>query len=595
MKALRTLYPYFWKYRLQLLLGVLFVVTSNVFSLFPARLVREGFDRVGEAIAQARDASSQQSDDLQHTLLIYGLLLFASAVIRGLFMFFMRQTIIVVSRRIEYDLKNALFDHYQKLSLAFYKRNKTGDLMNRMSEDVSRVRMFLGPAVMYSINVISQLVLIIGVMLSINVELTLYALAPLPLLSVAIYKVSHYINIRSEKVQRKLSDLSSFVQESFSGIRVLKAYGKEDDFIRNFGDECEQYKDENMNLVRVNALFMPLMTLLIGLSTIVTIYVGGRLAIEGVISTGNIAEFVIYVGMLTWPVASLGWVTSIVQRAEASQERINEFLHVEPEIQNQSSEPTSIDGNIQFKNVSFTYPDSGIKALKNLSFDLPAGKSLALIGKTGSGKSTVGYLVSRLYQATAGHITIDGSPIESIHLDSLRSSIGYVPQEAFLFSDSIRANIGFGVDNPTEAEIQQAAIHADVHQNILDFPKGYDTVVGERGVTLSGGQKQRVSIARAILKNPSILIFDDCLSAVDTQTEEEILNNLKNIMVNRTTIIISHRLSSVKHCDEILVLDDGEVVERGTHESLLAAGGSYAELFEKQQLERHETEKGKEA
>lgn len=595
MKALRTLYPYFWKYRLQLLLGVLFVVTSNIFSLFPARLVREGFDRVGEAIAQARDASSQQSDDLQHTLLIYGLLLFASAVIRGLFMFFMRQTIIVVSRRIEYDLKNALFDHYQKLSLAFYKRNKTGDLMNRMSEDVSRVRMFLGPAVMYSINVISQLVLIIGVMLSINVELTLYALAPLPLLSVAIYKVSHYINIRSEKVQRKLSDLSSFVQESFSGIRVLKAYGKEDDFIRNFGDECEQYKDENMNLVRVNALFMPLMTLLIGLSTIVTIYVGGRLAIEGVISTGNIAEFVIYVGMLTWPVASLGWVTSIVQRAEASQERINEFLHVEPEIQNQSSEPTSIDGNIQFKNVSFTYPDSGIKALKNLSFDLPAGKSLALIGKTGSGKSTVGYLVSRLYQATAGHITIDGSPIESIHLDSLRSSIGYVPQEAFLFSDSIRSNIGFGVDNPTEAEIQQAAIHADVHQNILDFPKGYDTVVGERGVTLSGGQKQRVSIARAILKNPSILIFDDCLSAVDTQTEEEILNNLKNIMVNRTTIIISHRLSSVKHCDEILVLDDGEVVERGTHESLLAAGGSYAELFEKQQLERHETEKGKEA
>jgi len=593
MKALRTLAPYFWKYRLQLLLGVVFVVTSNIFSLFPARLVREGFDRVSEAIAQARDVSGSQSDHLQNTLLIYGLLLIGSAVIRGLFMFFMRQTIIVVSRRIEYDLKNALFDHYQKLSLAFYKRNKTGDLMNRMSEDVSRVRMFLGPAVMYSINVISQLFLIIGVMLSINVELTLYALAPLPLLSVAIYKVSHYINLRSEKVQRKLSDLSSFVQESFSGIRVLKAYGKEDDFIENFGDECEQYKDENMNLVRVNALFMPLMILLIGLSTIVTIYIGGRLAIEGVISTGNIAEFVIYVGMLTWPVASLGWVTSIVQRAEASQERINEFLHVEPEIQNHASEPTPIQGNIQFKNVSFTYPDSGIQALRNLSFDLPSGKSLALIGKTGSGKSTVGYLISRLYQATAGSITIDGAPIETIHLDSLRSSIGYVPQEAFLFSDSIRSNIGFGVDHPTDAAIEQAAIHADVHQNILDFPKGYETVVGERGVTLSGGQKQRVSIARAILKKPSILIFDDCLSAVDTQTEEEILSNLKNIMVDRTTIIISHRLSSVKHCDEILVLDDGEVVERGTHESLLAADGSYAELFKKQQLERHETENGK--
>ena len=589
MKALLTLRPYFWKYRNQLLLGVLFVVTSNVFSLFPARLVREGFDRVSESIEQVKISEEGDPSNLQRTLIIYGLLLFGSALARGLFMFFMRQTIIVVSRRIEFDLKNALFEHYQKLSLAFYKRNKTGDLMNRMSEDVSRVRMFLGPAVMYSINVVSQLVLIIGVMLSINVELTLYALAPLPLLSVAIYKVSHYINVRSEKVQRKLSDISSFVQESFSGIRVLKAYGKEGDFSNEFAKECGDYKDENMNLVRVNALFMPLMTLLIGLSTIITIYIGGRLAIQGIITTGNIAEFVIYVGMLTWPVASLGWVTSIVQRAEASQERINEFLHVVPEIQNLREEPSEIKGHIVFDKVNFTYPDSGIQAIKNLSFDLPAGKSLALIGKTGSGKSTVGYLISRLYSVSSGRITIDQTPIEHLNLDSLRSGIGYVPQEAFLFSDSIGANIGFGVDQPDAEAIQLAAKNADVHQNIMDFPKGYDTMVGERGVTLSGGQKQRISIARAILKKPEILIFDDCLSAVDTQTEEEILNNLKDIMEHKTSIIISHRLSSVKHCDEILVLEDGEVVERGTHESLLQRNGAYAELFEKQQLERHES------
>jgi len=589
MKALLTLRPYFWKYRNQLLLGVLFVVTSNVFSLFPARLVREGFDRVSESIEQVQVSEEGDPSNLQRTLIIYGLLLFGSALARGLFMFFMRQTIIVVSRRIEFDLKNALFEHYQKLSLAFYKRNKTGDLMNRMSEDVSRVRMFLGPAVMYSINVVSQLVLIIGVMLSINVELTLYALAPLPLLSVAIYKVSHYINVRSEKVQRKLSDISSFVQESFSGIRVLKAYGKEGDFSNEFAKECGDYKDENMNLIRVNALFMPLMTLLIGLSTIITIYIGGRLAIQGIITTGNIAEFVIYVGMLTWPVASLGWVTSIVQRAEASQERINEFLHVVPEIQNLREEPSEIKGHIVFDKVNFTYPDSGIQAIKNLSFDLPEGKSLALIGKTGSGKSTVGYLISRLYSVSSGRITIDQTPIEHLNLDSLRSGIGYVPQEAFLFSDSIGANIGFGVDQPDAEAIQLAAKNADVHQNIMDFPKGYDTMVGERGVTLSGGQKQRISIARAILKKPEILIFDDCLSAVDTQTEEEILNNLKDIMEHKTSIIISHRLSSVKHCDEILVLEDGEVVERGTHESLLQRNGAYAELFEKQQLERHES------
>lgn len=592
MKALLTLNKYFWKYKWRFLAGIIFVIISNVFSLFPARFVREGFDSVSKAITdfQAENGQTDMSD-LKNQLLIYGLLVIGAALARGVFMFFMRQTIIVMSRFIEFDLKNDIFQQYQRLSLAFYKRNKTGDLMNRISEDVNRVRMYLGPAVMYTINVASQLVLVIGVMLSINVKLTLYALLPLPLLSIAIYYVSNMINIRSERVQRQLSNISSFVQESFSGVRILKAYVKESEFQNEFENESRDYKDKSLHLVKVNALFLPLMTLLIGTSTLLTIYIGGLLAIEGEITTGVIAEFVIYVNMLTWPVASLGWVTSLVQRAEASQERINEFLHLEPEITNHRELPSSIGGTIEFRNVNFVYPDSGIHAIKDLSFKVEKGKSIAFIGKTGSGKSSVAYLIGRLYDRTSGEIFVDDTPIEQLNLNDLRASTGYVPQEGFLFSDTISRNIAFGIDKMDMSLVEQASKDADVYQNIMDFPQKFDTRVGERGVTLSGGQKQRISIARAIIKEPQILIFDDCLSAVDTKTEEEILNNLKRIMDGKTTVIISHRLSSVKHCDEIIVLNDGAIEERGTHESLMEARGYYYDLFQKQQLEKEKVEK----
>ena len=590
MKALAHLNKYLWKYKWRFLLGIIFVIISNVFSLVPARVVRQGFDTVSEAIkAFQENALGADASDLQRTLLTYGLIVIGTALAQGIFMFFMRQTIIVMSRFIEFDLKNEIFKHYQALTISFYKRNSTGDLMNRISEDVSQVRMYLGPAIMYSINVFSQLVLVIGSMLLVNVELTIYALLPMPILSVAIYYVSKEINTRSERVQRQLSALSTFVQENFSGIRVLKSYAREERSAADFDREALTYRDRSLDLVKVNALFFPLMILLIGLSTLLTIYIGGRLAIEGVITTGNIAEFVIYVNMLTWPVASLGWVTSIVQRAEASQKRINEFLHIDPEIQNPSNEPTPIHGGIEFKGVGFTYPDSGIQALKNIDLKIEPGKSLAIVGKTGSGKSTIAHLIGRLYDPTQGEVFLDDRPLEGINLKNLRNSIGYVPQEGYLFSDTIAHHIAFGLNQFDQERVEQAAKDADVLENIQEFPLGFDTKVGERGVTLSGGQKQRVSIARAIIVNPTILIFDDCLSAVDTQTEETILQNLKRIMKDRTTVIISHRVSSVKHADEIIVLEHGGIIERGKHQELLEARGYYTDLYEQQLLEEQES------
>ncbi|MCE2496006.1 MAG: ABC transporter ATP-binding protein [Flavobacteriales bacterium] len=590
MMALAHLNKYFWKYKWRFLLGIIFVVISNVFSLVPARMVREGFNTVSKAIEHFQtNALRADVGDLQKTLLTYGLIVIGTALAQGIFMFFMRQTIIVMSRFIEFDLKNEIFQQYQALTIAFYKRNSTGDLMNRISEDVSQVRMYIGPAIMYSINVLSQLILVIGSMLFVNVELTIYALLPMPILSVAIYYVSKEINVRSEQVQRQLSNLSTFVQENFSGIRILKSYARERSSAQDFDKEALEYRDRSLDLVKVNALFFPLMILLIGLSTLLTIYIGGRLAIEGTITTGNIAEFVIYVNMLTWPVASLGWVTSIVQRAAASQKRINEFLHLEPEIRNPTLEDTPILGAISFKDVSFTYPDSGIKALSNINFNIAPGQSLAIVGKTGSGKSTVAHLIGRLYDPTSGEIRIDERPLENINLKNLRSSIGYVPQEGYLFSDTIARNIAFGLDEYDHERIEQAAQDADVLHNILDFPKQFETRVGERGVILSGGQKQRVSIARAIIVNPTILIFDDCLSAVDTQTEETILQNLKRVMKDRTTVIISHRVSSVKHADQIIVLSNGSIIERGDHQSLLEQKGYYADLYEQQLLEEQES------
>lgn len=586
MKALAYLNKYFLKYKWRFLIGICFVIVANIFSLVPARMVRKGFDTVGEAIKSFQEnALETDLGTLQKTLLTYGLIVIGTALAQGLFMFFMRQTIIVMSRFIEFDLKNEIYKQYQALSIAFYKRNSTGDLMNRISEDVGQVRMYIGPAVMYTINVISQLVLVIGSMLMVNVELTIYALLPMPILSVAIYYVSKEINIRSERVQRQLSALSTFVQENFSGVRVIKSYAREKNSAAHFDTEALEYRDRSLELVKVNALFFPLMILLIGLSTLLTIYIGGRLSIEGKITTGNIAEFVIYVNMLTWPVASLGWVTSIVQRAAASQVRINEFLHIEPEIQNPTQEPTEISGAIEFEKVSFTYPDSGIRALNDISFKIEPGHSLAIVGKTGSGKSTIASLIGRLYDPTEGRVLVDNNNASEINLNDLRTSIGYVPQEGYLFSDTLANNIAFGLKSDDKNSVEQAAKDADVYRNIIEFPNGFETKVGERGVTLSGGQKQRVSIARAIIKNPTILIFDDCLSAVDTQTEENILNNLKRIMDGKTTVIISHRVSSVRHVDKIIVLDQGSIIEEGSHEELLSKNGYYADLHERQLLE----------
>lgn len=586
MKSLKVLNKYFYKYRGRLLLGVLFVTISVIFGVFPAQFVRESFNTVQESINQYNSTGANSDmGELRNKLIMYGLIIIGASLLKGLFMFFMRQTIIVVSRFIEYDMKNEIFDQYQKLSLAFYKRNNTGDLMNRISEDVSRVRMYLGPAIMYTINVGLSLIIIISIMLTINVRLTLFALAPLPILAVAIYYVSAMINVKSEQVQRQLSSITSFVQEAFSGIRVLKAYVREAHSRKEFTKEANTYLEKNEELYRINSLFFPLMLLLIGLSTILTIYIGGQEAIKGNITTGNIAEFIIYVNMLTWPVASIGWVTSLVQRAAASQTRINEFLKITPEIENPSTEALNLKGKIEFKNVSFTYPDTGIKAMNNVSFTINEGQSLAVIGKTGSGKSTIASLIGRLYDVTEGEIFIDDKNVKRVNLSELRKSIGYVPQEAFLFSSTIAKNIGFGLENASEEAVMQAAKNAEVHHNIIDFPQGYETRVGERGITLSGGQKQRVSIARAIIKEPKLMIFDDCLSAVDTETEEKILSNLKRLIDKRTTLIISHRVSSVKHADNILVLDNGTIIEKGTHDELMEAGGYYRTMYEQQLIE----------
>lgn len=595
MKALYSLNKYFWKYRWRLFLGILFVSISNLFAILPAQIIQEAFDTVLEATKQYKLAAGGTESSLIYNALTDQLLMFAGlvlgfALLKGFFLFTTRMTIIVMSRLIEYDMKNAIFEQYQNLELAFYRKNNTGDLMNRISDDVSKVRMYFGPAIMYTINLVVLFTFVITAMLNVNVELTIYVLTPLPLLSVGIYYVSNIINRKSEIIQRQLSALSTFVQEAFSGIRVIKAYNQQLDKEAFFKDELENYKDKNLDLVRVNAIFMPLMTLLIGVSTIMTIFIGGRLAMEGKISMGNIAEFVIYVNMLTWPVASLGWVTSLVQRAAASQERINEFMDTKASIVNPTNEKMEIHGNIEFKNVSFTYPDSGIKALQNINLKIKAGESVAILGRTGAGKSSLAGLVSRLYDTDSGSILIDGRDIKTVNLDVLRKSVGYVPQDVFLFSETIAENIAFGTQlDISREEIEQAAKNAEIYKNIQHFPKGFETKLGERGITISGGQKQRISIARAIVGKPKILIFDDCLSAVDTETEKGIINNLTSVMKDKTTLIISHRVSSVAHCDQIFVLDEGTVLEQGTHESLMKdENSSYAVLYRKQLTEEDE-------
>ncbi|MFK5889505.1 MAG: ABC transporter ATP-binding protein [Flavobacteriaceae bacterium] len=583
MKALKYLNKYFLKYRYRLAFGIVFSIIAKFFALVTPHLIGQSL----KAVELYQKGEITNITDVKHQLFINILLIIAAVIASGIFTFGMRQMIIVMSRYIEFDLKNEIYQQYQHLSLNFYKKNKTGDLMNRISEDVGKVRMYFGPAIMYSINMLTLFIIVIANMVRIDLQLTLYTLIPLPVLSLSIYILSGVINKRSTVVQQYLSKLTAYVQETFSGINVIKAYGIESKNRDEFDILADESKEKNISLFKAQALFFPLMILLIGMSNIFVIYFGGMQYINGEIeSLSVIAEFIIYVNMLTWPVAVVGWVTSIVQQAEASQKRINEFLEVTPEIQNEQLETSKVKGEIEFRNVSFTYDDTNITALKNVSFKLEAGKTLAILGKTGSGKSTIINLIARLYDIDSGNIFIDGIPIKDINLKSLREAIGFVPQESFLFSDSIANNIRFGNENADLNEVENAAQQAYIHHNINNFKQGYKTLVGERGVTLSGGQKQRISIARALIKKPTILIFDDCLSAVDTETEEQILNNLNKFINKRTAIIVSHRVSSVKNADTIIVLDNGKIIQQGTHLQLLNKEGYYQELYEQQLLEK---------
>lgn len=583
MKELKHLNKYLLKYRGRLLLGMFITIIATVFKLVVPMKVGDSVDVVRKKVnGEITDMAFVETELLKNILLILG-----ATLLTALFTFIMRQTIIIVSRKIEFDLKNEIFQHYQKLSLGFYKQNRTGDLMNRISEDVSKVRMYVGPAIMYSTTTITLFVVVISYMFYTAPILTLYAIAPLPVLSIAVYRLSITIHKRSTIVQQYLSKLTTFTQESFSGIAVIKAYGIEPRTNNEFVALSEGSKDKNIDLAKVQALFFPLMVLLIGVSNILVIYIGGSRYISGQIQDfGTIVEFLIYVNMLTWPVAIVGWVTSMIQQAEASQKRINEFLSTEPAIANTVLEATPIKGKIAFNNLTFTYDDTNITALKNISFEVNPGETLAIIGNTGSGKSTILELIGRLYDVPEGQLTVDQTSITQLNLDSLRSSIGYVPQDAFLFSDSIKNNIRFGKEEASEEEVIAAAKKASVHKNIIGFSKGYETILGERGITLSGGQKQRVSIARAIIKDPKILLFDDCLSAVDTETEEEIIQNIHKISANKTTIIVSHRISSAKNADKIIVLDDGKIIQQGTHNELVNTEGYYKELYSKQLLEK---------
>ena len=582
MKELKHLNKYFRKYWFKLVFGILITIIARVFQLVMPSYVAKIIAVVEKYLAAEINETLARQQLLEYIGIIVG-----AALLSGFFTFLMRQTIINVSRYIEYDLKNEVFDHYQRLSLNFYKTNRTGDLMNRISEDVTQVRMYAGPAIMYGMQTLTLFVCLIPLMFIKAPTIAFYALLPLPVLSVLIYWISRIIHKRSTRVQVFLSDLSTFAQETFSGISVIKAYVMEPQVNQQAEALALEGKTKSMDLAKVNAWFFPLMILLIGVSNVFVIYIGGMQYLNGEIeSIGTIAEFILYVNMLTWPVAIVGWLTSVVQRAEVSQKRINQFLNQEPEIVNQSESPTPIQGKITFDKVGFTYPDTGIEALKNVSFEINPGQTLTILGKTGSGKSTILELIARLYDVSSGEIRIDDRPVETLNLTSLREAIGAVPQDAFLFSDTIENNIRFGKHDATLDEIRDAAKMAVVDSNIEGFAKGYQTVLGERGITLSGGQKQRVSIARALIKDPTIYLFDDCLSAVDTETEEAILSNLKKASEGKTTLIVSHRVSSAVNADKVIVLDNGSIIQAGNHEELMAQEGYYKELYISQLSEK---------
>ncbi len=585
MKELKYLNKYFIKYKFRFLLGIFTTIGCQYFRLFSPRFIAKAIDE----IKVVKDMSSTNKVIIENDIQNYILIIIITTIVAGLLSFLSRQILIVMSRFIEFDMKNEIFKQYENLTQKFYKENRTGDLMNRISEDVSKVRMYIGPAVMYTTNTVITFGFVIYYMFTISPMLTLYTLLPLPILSYLIFRVSNEINKRSRIVQENLSKLSSFSQEIFSGIRVIKAYSLENQYEQNVAILSQENQEKSMNLARINSLFGPLMLALIGVSNLIVIYFGGKMYIDGsngITKLGTIAEFILYVNLLTWPVASLGWISSMVQEAAASQKRINEFLKIVPEIQNTNTEKAIIEGEIHFKNVSFTYDDTNIEALKNLNFTIKKGETLAIIGKTGSGKSSILSLISRLYDTSSGQITVDGKDIKTLNLYDLRNSVSVVPQDAFLFSDSIENNIKFGDKNATHEQVVEAAKKAVVHDNIIHFHKQYETILGERGITLSGGQKQRVSIARAIIKNAPILLLDDCLSAVDTETEEIILNNLLNFCKNKTTIIVSHRVSSAKNADTIIILEDGQIIQQGSHNQLIVQDGYYSALYAKQLLEK---------
>jgi len=565
-------------------LGILFVTASNYFGILIPQKIRDALDFVHGKVFEIKNEGLQANDDqLQKTLLIFGLTVISFMIIKGIFMFLMRQTIIVTSRLIEYDMRKEVYDHLQTLDTAYYKMSKTGDLMARISEDVSKVRNYLGPGILYGINLISLFAMTIYAMFSVNAQLAIYTLIPLPILSLSIYYVSSLINEKSTVIQQQLSKLTSISQEVFSGIRVVKSYGKEDQFNEYFASESEDFKAKSMNLAKINAYFFPLMILLINLSTLIVLLVGGYQVGKGGVTAGNIAEFIIYVNMLTWPVTSIGWIASIIQEAEASQARINQLLAVKPELPTGNINLKNCVGDIRFDNVSFTYPDTGIQALKNINLHIKSGERVAIVGKTASGKSTLAELLLGMYLPVSGHISIDGNDLRDINKTDLRNFIGYVPQDVFLFSDTVTHNITFGNPAKNHEEAALFAEHASVKEDILRLPQQFDTIVGERGVTLSGGQKQRISIARALIKGPEIVILDDSLSAVDTETEQRILNYLNTALAGKTAIIITHRLSSLIDFDRIYFLDHGQIIEQGSHEELMAMNGAYTELYQKSQ------------
>ena len=574
MKHLFYLNKFFWKYRTLLAIGTVFIIIANLFALYPAEFVRKAFDAV------ILSMNTGKSSNTSEILIKYGSLIVLFAILKGIFMYCMRQTIIVISRKIEYDLKNEIYQQYQALSISFYKKNKTGDLMNRISEDVSRVRMYLGPALMYAINIFILFLLVISKMLSISTTLTFFVLLPLPILAVSVYFVSSTMNKRSEKVQAQLSDITTVAQETFSGIKIIKSFSNEENALEVFMNSCKSYTKRQLELVKIEALFFPLIISMIGVSSVLTIYIGGLESFKGNISTGNIAEFIIYVNMLAWPVASIGWITSLVQRAAASQERINDFLLLTSDIENKTTEHTSIEGDIVFNEVNLSYTDTNIQALKNLSFRLKEGNTLGIFGKTGSGKSTIANLVCRMYDTSTGSIRFGNTNIKNLNLNSLRTAIGYIPQDGYLFSGTIRENIAFSSDTIDNQKIIEAAKKADILDEINNFKEGLDTIIGERGVQLSGGQRQRLAIARTFYKNPSLYIFDDCLSAIDATKEQRILKQLKVESKAKSSIIISHRISTLKDADKIIVLDNGEIKESGSHRELLSQKGFYFEMHQ---------------